>query len=353
MIQELSAVDVYFLVKELRSLVKGKFEKIYQIDDSLLFKLYVLGDKKLLKCVVPGFLSVSEKDFDAPDFPPDFCSLLRKHISGGTILEVYQKGFERIVVFDVSSKGINYSLIFELFKPGNVVLVKMPDLIMDSFVRKRFKDRLIAPKKNYEFPPAQTDFTSITESGLFVLLSESNRSVVKTLASLGLGGIWAEEVLFRAGVDKNIKKVSIEDSKKIFLAIKGLLDEKISPVLFEGKVFPVEMKSFSGDSLDSSFSEALDAHSFREEAVVIEKKSKYLDLVKVQEKRIVELEDEIKINQEKGDFIYQNYQDFNDLLFKIKALRKSKSFDEIELLLKKNSKFKELNKKEKKIVLEF
>ena len=75
--------------------------------------------------------------------------------------------------------------------------------------------------------------------------------------------------------------------------------------------------------------------------------------IEIQEKRLLELEKEIVDNQAKGDFIYQNYGSFSELLKKIKELRTSNSLDELEELLKKNSKFKELNKKEKKIVLEF
>ncbi|PIN81786.1 hypothetical protein COV13_00135 [Candidatus Woesearchaeota archaeon CG10_big_fil_rev_8_21_14_0_10_32_9] len=352
MVQELSAVDVHFLSKEFKSLISAKIEKIYQVENTIYFRFYSKSGKVTLKAVIPGFLSFSKEDFDAPDFPPAFCALLRKHLSGAFVRDVYQQGFERILVFDISSKELEFLLIFELFKPGNVVLVKKPNTILDSFLRKRFKDRLIAPKKDYFFPPSQADFNVLSEKEFFTLVSESDRSLVKTLASLGLGGLWAEEVLTRVKISKTAK-VTIEEASLIMRALRNLLSEQTSPYLVESRVFPVKMDSLQGKSLACSFSEALDRHGEEKVTTILEKKSKYISLIEIQEKRLLELEKEIVDNQAKGDFIYQNYGSFSELLKKIKELRTSNSLDELEELLKKNSKFKELNKKEKKIVLEF
>ncbi len=347
MVQDLSSVDVYFLLRELKSLVSYKLDKVYQDKDVLFFRFNSKDGKKVLK-FVPGCMFFISEGFDAPESPPEFCSVLRRHLSGAVVRDVFQKGFERIIVFEFVYRDESFSLIFELFKPGNVVLVKN-GLISDSLLRKRFKDRLIAPNKEYFFPPEQFNFSSPKD--LFSKIIESDKILVKALAGLGLGGVWAEEVILRAHLDKNSKHVSEEDVIKLKNSLKDLFSENIRPCVFNGKVFPVNMFSFGGSSFDGSFSEALEKFSPVE--VVVEKKSKYEDVLDSQKKRIVELEKEIVENQMKGDFIYEHYQEFSSLLSKISVLRKSRSFEDIDFLLKSNRKFKEFNKKEKKLVFEF
>ena len=43
---------------------------------------------------------ITEMSVDNPKVPPMFCMLLRKHLSGGKLIDIRQDGLERILFFD-------------------------------------------------------------------------------------------------------------------------------------------------------------------------------------------------------------------------------------------------------------
>src|SRR6056297_1429845 len=193
MTQETSSAMLYFLTRELQVREGGKVEKIYQIGyDNILFRIYKNGEKKFFRICAPQFVSLTKREFDAPMLPPGFCMFLRKYLTNARIEKIYQKDFERILVVEFSSKGEKYLFIVELFKPGNVVLCREQDsslIVINSFERQRFKDRLIQARKPYEFPPNLINPLEVSKEELVDMVNKSDRNLVKTLASkLGRGG---------------------------------------------------------------------------------------------------------------------------------------------------------------------
>ncbi len=157
-------------VREMRAKIKqGKIEKVYQPEgDQLVFNIHTReGDFRLL---ISSGSSHARVHFikGSPVNPPEpypFCMLLRKHLQGARILDIVQKGSERIIEILFESLNelgftVNKKLIIEIMgKHSNVILVDLSsDKIIDSIKRISFdinRVRQILPGLRYEYPPEQ------------------------------------------------------------------------------------------------------------------------------------------------------------------------------------------------------
>ena len=98
---QMSCVDLYFMVKELKNFEGSKVTKIYDEEDqdtrkTLIFQLHKSSHgKQLLKIKCPNYLLLAD-DKEAADEPSDFVMFLRKKLSGSKIKSISQLGFERI-----------------------------------------------------------------------------------------------------------------------------------------------------------------------------------------------------------------------------------------------------------------
>jgi predicted ribosome quality control (RQC) complex YloA/Tae2 family protein len=357
----MSSVLLYFLEKELKVLEGGKVEKIYQLDkENIIFRIYKDKVKYNFRICVPSFVCFTNQSFNTPTLPPSFCMFLRKYLSSAKIELVEQKDFERILIITFSSRSEKYFLIVELFKPGNIILCKMQDnilIVLNSFERQRFKDRVIQARKEYVFPPALLNPLSISPSELVDLINRSDKNLVKTMSSkLGLGGFFAEEIILRAGVDKNLSEISTKEADLLIKGIKSFFSEEVNPCISNNNVFPFALKDKSC-SPAKSISEAIDSLNIFEtegkDVVSKKKKDKVSSLVDIQEKMISNLEQKAIENQKKGEFIYSNYQSFQKLIEEANKIRASDGLDVLEKKMKSNKKFKSIDKKDKVIVLDF
>ena len=132
---------------ELSSKLEGaKIEKIYQPEtDQAVFQLRCSeGRVKLLIDVSSqgSRVQLTENDFENPSEAPVFCMLLRKHIQGGRVKEVYQIDRERIIVFVIETVNeMGYSsckkLVCETMgKYSNIILLDAEnDRIIDALKR--------------------------------------------------------------------------------------------------------------------------------------------------------------------------------------------------------------------------
>lgn len=348
--QELSSLDLHFLVKEFKILETGRIDKIYQWGkDEFVIRAHTKEGKKHLRIKLPSLVFFTEKSYEAPIRPPGYCEFLRKYISNAIIRKVEQKDFERILEITLEKKE-TFKLIIELIKPGNIILVK-DNMIMSPLNQEKFKDRTVRAKQEYVYPPSRFNVKKEDPSQI---LKESSKIIVKTLATdMGFGGIYAEEILARANVDKNLKSTEVE-TEPISKEINNIFKEKINSFSLEKEVFPIEMKTKEGEPL-KTFNEAIDSITpqIKSEKLIDDSVKKQEVILKMQRKRLTELEKELEEAQKAGEYIYEHYKEFEALLNNIKELRKTKTFKEIKPILKTNKHFKELNEKEKKIILEF
>ena len=95
-------IVTYGIVTELKNkILLGKIEKIYQpTSDELVFNIHTRqGNLKVYASCNSSHARINFIDGSIlnPPNPLAFCMLLRKHLQGGRIIDISQRGSERIV----------------------------------------------------------------------------------------------------------------------------------------------------------------------------------------------------------------------------------------------------------------
>ena len=146
----------------------ARIDKIHQPQKDELY-ISLRGQQGTLKLYIsanpsyPRIYFTGEK-IENPNEPPMFCMLLRKHLGSGKIKNIYQLGFERIIVFEIECKNelmeiTTKKLIVEIMgKHSNIILTNSQDVIIDSIKRVDISTssvRQILPALTYKMPPIQ------------------------------------------------------------------------------------------------------------------------------------------------------------------------------------------------------
>ena len=210
------------LVSELREqLINKKIEKIYQPeDDEIIIKFRNLDKRNKLMMSVDSSLphiSLTSLQKNNPLNPPMFCMLLRKHLHGGKVVDVYQVEFERILVLSIESYdelgNVNIKeLIVEIMgKHSNIILIdKDTKVVIDSIKRipsSISRQRQILPGLQYRQPPSQ-DKINIFSIDYDTFRNQMNKAsentqVYKAIYRLfqGISPVIAKEICLNSTVD--------------------------------------------------------------------------------------------------------------------------------------------------------
>ena len=368
--KQLSSLDLHFLIKELKALEDSRIDKIYQPEKEIIvFSFYKTNaGKKLLKINVGKSVHFIEEKEDFSE-TLGFGMFLRKHLDGFFLAEISQIKPERIIKFDFNIKEEKKTLYVEMFGKGNAILCNEHDVILNAIEHHDFRERSVRPKLKYTYPIMNYNFFEIKENDLAILFKNSKKeSVIISLATeLGLGGLYSEEICLLGEIDKNITPKNIDEKhlQSIADSIKKIINHEVKPkVVFEGdKVIdftPFDFKFFSDKKYDkkdfSTFNEAVQYFysQFKEEKETEhDKKLKSLQrIIQQQKQTIEELRKEEKESREKGELIYHNYSLIKEILEEINKASKKYSWKEIKEKLKGHKTVKEINEKDRKIVVE-
>ena len=234
--QDMSSADVAALVSELaagpKSIIDAKIGKIYQPSgEEIRINLYVYNKGKDNLVIEAGKrIHLSKHLRPSPQLPQGFPMLLRKHLLGGRITSVKQHDFDRIVKIGFIRGGVETTLIVELFARGNIVLVDSENRITLPMNPVTLKARRLRSGETYELPEAQMSPVDAEVSDLMGAFSKSTADVVRTIATrFNLGGVLAEEVCFRAGVDK--AKPAKEATEEDAVLIRDAMQAVFAPLL--------------------------------------------------------------------------------------------------------------------------
>ncbi|MEH7745076.1 NFACT RNA binding domain-containing protein [Neobacillus drentensis] len=207
------------MVDELvRSLKGGRINKVHQpYKNEVILTIRANGvNQKLLLSAHPSYARVqfTEEAYDNPSEPPMFCMLLRKHIEGYILEDLYQKETDRMIVLEIKGRNeigdISYKqLIIEIMgRHSNIVLVdKSRNIILDSIKHVSFavnSHRAIMPGQPYVFPPEQhkqNPFLCDQEDLLRKIdynAGKIDRQLVEQFA--GISPLFAKEVIFQSGL---------------------------------------------------------------------------------------------------------------------------------------------------------
>ena len=365
--RELTSVDLAALVTDLNRYEGAKVDKVYLYGDDLLrFKMRDFDRGRVELLVEVGDTKrahVSDPDRvpDAPGRPPNFAKMLRNRLSGADFAGVEQFEFDRILTFSFERGDENTRVVAELFGQGNVAVLDETGEVVRSLETVRLKSRTIAPGAQYEFPASRVNPLAVSYDAFARRMNDSDTDVVRTLATqLNLGGLYAEEVCTRAGVEKT---TPIEDAgDEEYRALHGALEDlrtrlrsgEFDPRIYEddGAVVdatPFPLEEHEREGLDSeateSFNGAVDEYFHRlertddddsaEEAASsrpdfeaeIAKQKRIIDQ---QEGAIEEFEAQAEAERRRAELLYANYDLVDEVLSTVRDARaEDVSWDEI------------------------
>ena len=185
------------IVDELnKTIIGAKVNKVFEpTKNDIVLALYCNGNNYALNiCVHPSNcrLHLTTHTKPNPQTAPNFCMLLRKHLSGSKIVGIECQDLERTVVFTLENYNefkdkINKKLVVEIMgASSNVILLNENNQIIDC-LRHFAKPRELFPAKLYEF--ATTCKHSIFETNLeeFLQLIHSTEPLDKQLSNTFIG----------------------------------------------------------------------------------------------------------------------------------------------------------------------
>jgi predicted ribosome quality control (RQC) complex YloA/Tae2 family protein len=274
---ELTSFDVAAVVFELNQKIKNaRIGKIYQINPTtLLFKLHRPEEPPTHLLIESGKRThLTSYVLQKPIRPPAFCMALRKSLRNGRLIDVQQHGFERTITFKVHTKEGDFQLVIELFSEGNIILVSPENKILHALVYKRMRDRNILRGESFQYaPPSGKNPYKISRKDLNEIKNFGQLEIVKALTKfLSIGGLYAEEILVRAEINKNTpcQDLGKQELDKIFAQLQLILSSlkagKIEPRIVADKdgkwidVTPIRLKKYEHlqTRAYTNFSEALD-----------------------------------------------------------------------------------------------
>ena len=363
----LAGMEVHHLLKELQFLIGGKIDKIYvPSKKELILQLHIPSKGTRQLKIDERSLYLTEHKSPAEE-PSDFCLYLRKKLKNARLRKISQVGFERIIDFDFETKEGHYSLIFELFSKGNIILTK-DELVLVAVEYKKWANRTLRPKQKYIPPTRENNALGMNLKELKKVISNSEKeSLVKSLAlDLGLGGVYAEEVCILSKVNKNKKPedVSEKEVTQVFKGLQKVKDAKLEPqTVYRNNevkdIPPFKLKFYEKDKQEPSetYGEALDKYFFTFEenmkkAKSQEKIEKIKSILQSQHRSIKQLEKQECENQEKAELLYNKYQEIDTLLKELNKISKKHTWKEIKEKLKGHKIIKEVLPKEKSVVIE-
>lgn len=286
------------VVVELKEKLEGGLvRKINQVGPSnLTFHIYAnRSNYQLYLSADPAksCLFLSEKKYKNPTTPPDFCMVLRKHLSSAKIESIDQVGLDRTVKIRFSAtddlgERVPLTLVGEFMgKYSNLILVNPEGEIIDAIrrvSRNMSRVRQIFPGKQYEgFDSDKIDILTedIDLGDLVSDLSPSaqvNKVFVRNLT--GFSPLASREIFFLAGLDPDMpaRDLSDEDLEKVRSVfekrIHAIREGKFSPSLYlksknQYHAFPLRHMG-PANQVSESMSEIIDeyqAHFGRDDQV--------------------------------------------------------------------------------------
>jgi predicted ribosome quality control (RQC) complex YloA/Tae2 family protein len=338
--ESITSLDLRFLVREMRPLLRGGFfRKIYMYGrKEFLFEVFSPGSGGVWLYVDSGKMFLTEHKLAIPQEPPSFCMFMRKHLMGKRIKDIEQHDFDRIVEIKTEEN----ILIFELLNPGNVILCDSSYNIIMPLEIQRWKDREIISKKPYKYPPKLTNPFGMDFDTFFRFLRRSEKKLEAILASsLGFGPLYAKEIVSRSDVENRVgEEIGMEAASKLHQTI-SVMDKELDPSVYKDFVSPFPLQSVSPPLKKSeSFSKALDEFFIEhkteeikeeEEAVVDEEKARVERILETQDKSMEKWSGVEKDSRDIAEIIYNHYSTVEGVLTGIqKAKESGLSWEEIK-----------------------
>jgi Predicted RNA-binding protein homologous to eukaryotic snRNP len=226
---------IHSLVHEFNNiLIGGKISKITQPEkDELLFTIKNQRETyRLLISADAGLplLYLTDLNKPSPATAPNFCMLLRKHISNGRIVSITQPTLERIVIFEIEHLNelgdvCRKLLIIELMgKHSNIIFTTTEFMIIDSIKHvsaNMSSIREVLPARTWFIPDTMKKSSplTITEEDFYNKIISVPTSLSKAIYTglTGISPIIAQEICFRANLDADTPANTLNESEQLHI----------------------------------------------------------------------------------------------------------------------------------------
>ncbi len=226
-VRPLYGLEVKALASELgSSLLGGRLRKVFRTEGGEYLFSFHRGGRVDLLVSLPGMAFLTTRAWPVPQVPPGDAAALRKLLSNAPLRAVEQEGFQRVLTLSLG----NRRLVLELFHEGNVLVLSPEGRIEFALRQREFRHRRVFVGEAYVPPPPGPLDGGFSPGDLGAAL-EGARDAVRGLARAGLGGLYAEEALTRAGVPKEARPEELRDGdlEEISSAIASLVEEASKP----------------------------------------------------------------------------------------------------------------------------
>ena len=232
------AFDGFFVRKMVReleeSIVNGRINKVNNLStDEFIFSVRKGKNLKLFVSANPSSsrIQLTNNSYENPSTPSNFCSVLRKYLTGGIILEINQLNNDRIIIFKIKNfddLGYEkyYYLITELMgKHSNIILTNEENIILESLKNSyslEYKRSTIS-NMAYTLPPTIEKINpfEFDEYSNFNFENEDKRFLMKNFYGVS------------ALLNNYFKKTSSTELKDSFVSFCRDFDSYYKPVLIE------------------------------------------------------------------------------------------------------------------------
>lgn len=225
------------VVSELNTcLINGKINKIFEPNkNEILLGVYSSGKNYCLNVSIDSVnyrVNLTTNSKPNPQNVLNFCMVLRKHLTGGTIKRIYSNGLERIVFIDVDVYNelndlITKTLVVELMgKHSNIILLNSEHTVIDSLRHLNKFDnsnRDIFPGSKYlNIESAKKDFLAVkTFDEFYRDVSIDSENLPSTLSKV-YNGFGKKNVSYLLETLNIPTAVSTNNLKEVYSYLKDL-----------------------------------------------------------------------------------------------------------------------------------
>ena len=249
-----------------KTLVGGRINKIYQPEGDELI-LTIKNNRTNYRLLISASASLplvylTEESRTNPLTAPNFCMLLRKHLSGGKILNITQPDMERIVRFEIEHLDelgdtcTKYLVVELMGKHSNIIFTQPDGTIIDSIKHisaNVSSVREVLPGRSYFIPKTveKKNPLTITREEFFDFVLTRPAPVSKALytALTGISPIAGIEICYRSGIDGDRSTDSLNDDEKARLLngfgafMDDIRDNQFKPNIVYRNDEPVEFSA--------------------------------------------------------------------------------------------------------------
>lgn len=245
------------VVSELNTcLINGKINKIFEPNkNEILLGVYSSGKNYCLNVSIDSVnyrVNLTTNSKPNPQNVLNFCMVLRKHLTGGTIKRIYSNGLERIVFIDIDVYNelndlITKTLVVELMgKHSNIILLNSEHTVIDSLRHLNKFDnsnRDIFPGSKYlNIESAKKDFLAVkTFDEFYKDVSIDSENFPSTLSKV-YNGFGKKNISYLLEALNIPTAVSTNDLKEVYSYLKDLFANMPDNVIL--KEYPSVKKDY-------------------------------------------------------------------------------------------------------------